>query len=179
MPSSVIQNAPVDFAGARFDVRRLAVPGDGGVMLDRHVVVPADAVVVLPLLDEATVVMIRNERFAVNERLWELPAGTLEPGEVPIDCARREVAEETGYQSATVEPLIAFYPSPGICTELMHCFLAGDLTQVGQHLDETERITVEVIELEKSIQMIQDHTIRDGKTIATLLYYQTFIRNTA
>ena len=137
---------------------------------------PADAVVILPMLDDQTVVLIRNERFAVGQTLWELPAGTIEKGEDPLVCAGRELREETGYEAAKIDRLIEFYPSPGFCTELLTTFLARDLVFKGQELDETERITTEAIPLKESIQMVRDNRIRDAKTAATLLYYQTFLR---
>lgn len=162
------------FQGVRFDVRCVELLNRGDRITERDVVVAPPAVVILPLLDEQTVVLIRNERFAVGQNLWELPAGTLESGEQPRYCAGRELAEETGYRARVIEPMTDFFPSPGICTERMHAFLARDLEHVGQHLDETERITVEPVPLDRSIQMVHDHTIQDGKTIAMLLYYQAF-----
>ena len=68
--------------------------------------------------------MIRNERFAVGEFLWELPAGTLEPGEAPKTTASRELMEETGYQAGQIDFLTKFYTSPGFCNELMHAYVA-------------------------------------------------------
>ena len=97
--------------------------------------------------------------------------------ESPAACASRELFEETGYQAGRVDPLAAFYSTPGFCTELMHTFAAYDLTPGDQRLEATEKITVEALCIEKTMQMIQDNTIRDGKTIATLLYYHTFIRD--
>ncbi len=144
--------------------------------MTREVVVPADAVVILPMLDDDTVVLIRNERFAVGQTLWELPAGTIEPGEATALCAGRELLEETGYEASEISRLIEFYPTPGFCTELLTAFLARELVFRGQDLDETERITTEAVPLNESIQMVRDNRIRDAKTIATLLYYQTFLR---
>lgn len=167
---------PVLYQGKRFDVHRLTLKRRSGGTMRREVVVPANAVVILPMLDDQTVVLIRNERFAIGQTLWELPAGTLEDGENPALCAARELVEETGYVADEVTRLIEFYPSPGFCTELLTAFLARDLTFQGQDLDETERITTEAIPLDRSIQMIRDNTIRDAKTIATLLYYQTYLR---
>ena len=158
----------------RFDVYRVKVPSRSGRILERDACVPPDAVVILPLLDDQSVVLIRNERFAVGRTLWELPAGTIEPGEPPEDCAARELIEETGYRAARVDPLTTFYHSPGLCTEKMYAFVGRDLAHVGQHLDENERITVEVIPLDKTMDMVRDHTIGDGKTIAALLYYGRF-----
>ncbi len=166
-----LDNAATVFDGARFTVRALELDRrDGGVMR-REVVVPSDAVVILPLLDERTVVMIRNERFAVGQTLWELPAGTIEAGEDPDACAARELVEETGYAAGEIERLTSFYPSPGFCTELLTAYRATGLTHEGQNLDETERITPEILPIQDVMTMIRDNVIRDAKTIATLLFH--------
>ena len=168
------------FHGTRFDVHAVSATKPDGSRWRREMVVHPGAVVVLPLLDERPgrekVVMIRNERFAVAKRLWELPAGTLEAGENPDQCGARELTEETGYKAAKFARLTDFYTTPGICTERMWAYLAQDLTHVGQELDESERLTVEVLGLDRTMQMVKSGQVRDGKTIATLLYYQTFLR---
>lgn len=164
------------YQGVRFDVHRVVLPGQGGPGVERDVVLASQAVVILPMLDDQTVALIRNERFAVGQTLWELPAGTVEQGEQPWACAERELIEEAGYRAAKLTPLMAFYPSPGICTEWMHAYVAQDLDHVGQDLDANERITVDVRPLVEAVQMVRDNTIRDAKTIATLLYYTTFIK---
>ena len=168
-------DAELAYSGVRFNVYAVDLPGRGGQSVRREAVATPGAVVVLPLLDDQRVVLIRNERFAVGHTLWELPAGTIEDEEPPDQAAARELTEEAGYRAGQVDKLIEFYPTPGICTERMHAYLARDLEHVGQDLDENERITVEVLGLDRSIQMVRDNTIRDGKTIATLLYYQSFI----
>ncbi len=176
MSDTPITDNPVLYQGTRFDVQGLTLKRRSGGSTHREVVVPANAVVILPMLDAETVVLIRNERFAVGQTLWELPAGTIEADENVALCAARELVEETGYAAAEVTRLIEFYPSPGFCTELLTAFLARKLDFRGQDLDETERITTEAIPLNQTIQMIRENTIRDAKTIATLLYYQTFLR---
>lgn len=153
----------------RFDVHAVAVAGRR-----REAVVHPGAAVILPLFDDGSVAMIRNVRFAVDETLWELPAGTLEPDEDPAVCAARELTEETGYRAERIDKLTEFYSSPGICTERMHAYLARGLTHVGQDLDATEQIEVEVIAWDRTMQMVQAGEVRDGKTIAALLYWHTF-----
>lgn len=169
------------YQGPRFAVRRVELPSrdEPGQTIQRDAVVTCDAAVILPLLDRDTVVLIRNERFVVGQTLWELPAGTVEPGEDPKVCADRELIEEAGYEAGKLTKLTRFYPSPGMCTENMHAYLAEDLTHVGQDLDANERIEVEVTPLDRAMKMIEDGTIRDGKTIATLLYYRMFIARDA
>lgn len=176
--------AEVIHDGVRVKLRGVTLTADDGKTHRREVVEAADAVVVLPVIADglaedfdfpgAGVVLIRNERFAVKETLWELPAGTVEPGESPDDCAPRELTEETGYRAERVTKLTEFYPTPGFCTEMLHAYRAEGLTFVGQQLDETEKITVQVLAWDRAMSLVRDGSIRDGKTIATLLYHESF-----
>lgn len=174
-PSLPVDRSREVYTGPRFAVHRVQLPGRDGEPVQRDAVVTCDAAVILPMLDPRTVVLIRNERFVVGQALWELPAGTVEPGEDPKVCADRELIEEAGYEAGRLTRLTQFYPSPGMCTENMHAYLAEDLTHVGQDLDANERIEVEAVPLERALRMIKDGVIRDGKTIAALLYYRTFV----
>lgn len=121
--------------------------------------------------------MIRNFRIAVDETLLELPAGKLEPGEKPERAARRELAEETGYDCDQVRKIGEFYTSPGFTDELMHAYVATELEESRQRLEPGETITVEVRTLSEVLELIHTGGIRDGKTIAALLMYWTFMRN--
>lgn len=132
------------------------------------------AAVILPLLDNEEIVMIRNYRIAIDQELWELPAGTLEPHEPPLETAYRELEEETGYKACEMELLLSFYPSPGINNELLHAYVAKGLIQTAQNLDEGEQIQVEVMPLSRALEMIGEGKIQDAKTITTLLYYDRF-----
>lgn len=178
------EDKPVVFDGVRVTVRAVELPKRDGGVRRREVVEAADAVVILPLIadgraegfdfDGPGVVLIRNERFAVKDTLWELPAGTVEPGEDPDDCAGRELIEETGYRAQHIEKLTTYYPTPGFCTELLHAYRATGLSFVGQDLDETERIIPQVLPWDQAMQKVRDQTIRDAKTIAALLFHQSF-----
>jgi len=161
------------FEGVRFDIVRVELPGRDGSSHPRDAVIHPGAVAILPMLDRDTVVLIRNTRFAVGETLWEVPAGTLEPDEPIEDCAARELIEETGYEATHLTRLTTFYTSPGFCNERMHAFLAEGLTHVGQQLEASERIEVETVKWPRVIDMIHDGQIKDGKTLATLLFYQS------
>lgn len=169
------RDEPVRGRRVHVEERRL-VRRDGRVEL-REMVVHPGAVVLLPLLDDERVVLIENHRFTVDKTLLELPAGTLEPGEDPAACAARELEEETGYRAATLEPLLAFYPSPGLGDERMHVFVARGLTKTAQKLDQTEQIEVCVYPLSEALSHIRRRRIEDAKTIAALLYFATFARS--
>jgi ADP-ribose pyrophosphatase len=173
LPDS-LQNAPVVFKGVRFDVLAVELTRRSGGVMRREIVRPPDSVVVLPVFDNGDIVLIRNDRFAVGRTLWEVCAGTLEPGEAPAVCAARELIEETGYEAAALTPLTSFYPTPGFCTEFMHGYLARGLNHVGQNLDDTEQITPEVLPMTTALAMIRRGEIIDAKTIAMLLYVHTF-----
>lgn len=164
------------FEGVKVNLDVVKIQTDDGGTVEREVVVHPGAVTILGILDDGRIVMIRNHRWTVGKKLWELPAGTLEAGEDPAVCAGREMIEETGYEAAKIERLTDFYTSPGILTEWMYTFVATGLKHVGQALEETERIEVEPIEPERLIQMIRDGEVVDGKSISTILYWLTFVK---
>jgi len=169
------------YEGSRVNLRAAELVAPGGEKVSRQIAEVADTVMILPLLDATPghekLVLIENERLAVRQTLWELPAGTLEAGEDIGVCAIRELEEETGYRAASLAFLSRFYPSPGFSTEMMHAYAATGLEQVGQKLDPTERITPQVVSLEQTMEMMQDGRIVDGKTIATLLFWRAFVRS--
>ncbi len=168
--------APVNqYHGRRISAESVPVEVKGATF-QRDLVKHPGAVVVLPVLADGRVVMIRNYRFAVGETLWELPAGTLEKGEDPAHAALRELEEETGYQAKTLTPMVQCYSSPGFCTELYHIFVAKDLTEAKQQLEETEQITVHLLTLKELDAMRQKGEIRDAKTLVAL---QTYARSVA
>ncbi len=156
----------------RFRVERRVVDVPGRGPVSREVVVHPGAVLILPVLSDAEVVMIHNYRFAVGRELLELPAGTLEPPEPPEACAARELEEETGYVAGRIERLCAFYTTPGFTDELMHVFAARDLRRTAQRLEGGEQIRVEVMPLSEALAATLDGRIVDAKTIAALHLYR-------
>jgi ADP-ribose pyrophosphatase len=142
----------------------------------REVVVHPGAVVVMGILPDEQIILIRTRRYAVGQILVELPAGTLERNEDPINCAGRELLEETGYLAGRLKPIGNFYTSPGILSEKMYAFAAYDLQESHASLEEGEYIELEPVGLDESIEMIRDGRIHDAKTIATLLMYERFTK---
>ena len=159
------------FDGKVVKAHRVGLRMDDGEVRERDFLRYPGAAVVLPVLDDGSIVLIRNYRFAVEETLYELPAGLVEHGEAPIDCAARELAEETGYVAGRIEPLAWFYSGPGTADERMDTFLATELRDGRQNLEPYERITVEVVGEDAVRRMLADGTIHDAKTIAALGLY--------
>jgi ADP-ribose pyrophosphatase len=168
------KNPKMEYDGKRFDVYSIDESYDGKV-ISRELVSHPGAVVILPFLDEETILLIKNYRFSMQTTLLELPAGTLEPAEEVETCAYRELEEETGYRAKKMAPLLHFFPSPGFCNEILYAYVASDLTQVGQDLDETEKIEVVPTPFKKALEMIHTGEICDAKTITTLLFYKQFM----
>jgi len=160
----------------RFRVVRKTHETPSGQSVVRETVEHAGAVVILPLLAKERLCLIRNYRYAVEETLVELPAGTLETGESPLETAHRELIEETGYRAARIEPIHAFYASPGILTEQMHLFVATDLTPGEQQLETGEQIQRLEVSWAQAMEMVRQREIKDAKTLVGLLFYDQYLR---
>jgi ADP-ribose pyrophosphatase len=157
--------------------RKIQVGVDRSVMpngqtVQRDIVLHPGAVAILPLVDAEHVCLLRNQRFIVQEELWEIPAGTLEVGEAVEAAAVRELAEETGYQAKQWRKLLEFYPSPGILSERTHLFLATELTAGAMRLEADEQLQPHVVALSQALTWMRDGTIRDAKTLIALLWWQ-------
>ena len=125
---------------------------------------------VVPLLPNGRVVMIRQYRHSLKEFLWEIPAGTLDPEEGFVECARRELAEEAGYRANRFEKLTEILPAPGYSDERAQIFMATDLVPMPQNLDQDEVLEVDILPLEKTLTMVKDERIQDALTIIGLLF---------
>ncbi len=156
------------YKGKIIDLSVETVTLPNGVIAELELITHPGASAVVPLKDDKTVVMIRQYRHAVGGYIYEIPAGKLHPGEDPRDCAVREVEEEIGYRVGTLEPLLSFFTTPGFTDEIIHIFIGKDLTPGTQDLGEDEVLEIVEMPLAKTIDLINDGTIKDGKTIIGL-----------
>ena len=145
---------------------KVSLPGGGEAAREtaRH----PGAAVIVPLLDEKTVLLEWQFRYPLGRHLWELPAGKLDAGEEPRAAAARELLEETGYRARRWEHLLTAETSPGFCDERAHIYLARDLEYEGHPGEEGEFVEVEAVSLRRAEEMINNGEITDAKTIIGL-----------
>lgn len=157
------------FSGRVFDIVRDEVQHRSGYESVREVVRHAGGAVIVALFEDRDVILIKQYRYPVNDFIYELPAGKLAPGEDPQLCAIRELEEETGLVAGRVEKLMAMYTTPGFCSEVLHIYLATDLTAGKQALEQGEE-TIEVyrIPLTRALELCSEGVIHDGKTVTGL-----------
>jgi len=149
------------------DVDEVEEPGE--VRATREVVRHLGSVAALAIDDEGGIILVRQYRYAVDESLWELPAGRLDPGETPQEAAQRELREEIGQEAERLEPMAFFYTTPGFCDEAMHVFRATGLRPAQAEGDEDERIEVRTFGLDEALEMIGRGELREGKTLVAVL----------
>lgn len=156
------------FAGRVFNVTVDTVR-EGELTYQREVVHHHGSAVILPIFDDGTVALVRQYRHPAVRYLLEAPAGTLNEGERPDDGAARELQEELGLVAARMEKLSEFFVSPGFCEEKMWVFLATELTQGPQRLEEDEVLEVVRLPIDEALEMITSGEIQDAKTIIALI----------
>lgn len=159
----------VVFEGKVLKLRHDQVMLPNGKEASREVVEHPGAVAVVPVTDDGKVLLVRQYRYPVDNVMLEIPAGKLDAGETPENCALRELEEETGYAAGTLKKLSSFYTTPGFSNEILHLYLAGDLRQTEQKLDGDEFLNVEAYSPEEIKTMLADGTINDAKSLVGLL----------
>lgn len=146
----------------------------GPMEMIRHPGASAIVPVLDPESDDPTVILIRQYRYAADGYLYEVPAGRLDPGEEPVECARRELAEETGYRAERVEHLFTMYTTPGFTDEKIHLYLATGLTLGESNREADEFLELVPTPMSKALSMIEQGEIQDAKTALSLFYAANF-----
>lgn len=127
-----------------------------------------------PASDDPQIMLLRQYRYAAGGYLYEVPAGKLEKGESPRDCAERELREETGCSAKHIEPMFSFLTTPGFTDEVIHSFMATGLSVGEKQLEADEFSEVVTFKLSQALRMIQTNEIRDAKTALVILYAAGF-----
>jgi ADP-ribose pyrophosphatase len=146
---------------------------------EQEIIRHTGASVVLPFLsdphgEDPQLLLIRQYRYAANSYLYELPAGRPNPGETPVECAARELREETGCVAAHLDPLIQAYTTPGFTDERLHLFAARDITRQETEFDEDEYVEAVPMKMSSALAMIRSGEIVDMKTALGVLYAAGF-----
>lgn len=142
---------------------------ENGVTIDMDIIRHPGAAAIVPLTAQGRVLLIRQFRYAVGADIWEIPAGTLHPGESPLACARRELEEEVGILAGKWSTLGAITPVPGYSDEVIHLFVAREHSPGRRRLDADELLEVQEVSFDDALSMITAKSIRDAKTIVALL----------
>lgn len=153
----------------------------GGIKVRRDLVHHSGSVVVLAVDDSDSVPRVlleRQYRHAAKDYLWELPAGRIDPGEQELQAAKRELIEETGYRAKRWRRIFKFYASPGFVAETMAVYLATGLRQGEAEPEDDELIQVRMLPLQTAVKMVLKGTIRDAKTISSVLWLDHKYRST-
>lgn len=167
------------YRGPAFWVTTDYVQEPGGVKARRDVVHHTGSVVVLAVDDSVSpprVLLERQYRHAAGSYLWEIPAGRIDAGEKPLPAAKRELLEETGYTASRWKRILYFYASPGFVAETMSVFLATGLRAGKAQPEEDEVIVKRMVALPAAIRMVMKGTIKDSKTISSILWLDRHLR---
>lgn len=147
-----------------------------GVKVDLDIVRHPGASAVVPVFHKDTLIMVKQYRHAIGDFIWEIPAGTLNQNENPLECAKRELIEETGFSGDLWQKLGEITPVPGYSDERIHVFLASNLIPGQQNLDKDEMLEVHRVRFDDAIEMIYGGKIQDGKTISGLFLASHYLR---
>ncbi len=162
-----VASRPV-FNGEILKVRVDEVRMPSGHVVEREIITHGGAVGIIPVTEDNKIILVEQYRHAVAKMLLEIPAGKLDPGEAPEDCARRELIEETNQAPGRLTPISSFFTSPGYSNEIFHLYVAEDLSQEVAEEAEEEIVGVVEVTVDEAVQMIKDGRIEDGKTIAAI-----------
>jgi ADP-ribose pyrophosphatase len=164
------------YQGRAFTVRSDVVrfPNQNTINID--IIEHVGAVTILPVNNAGEILFVKQYRHATGQELLELPAGTLNKGEQPEQCALREIREETGFAAGKLTKLGEFFMAPGYSTEWMVVYLATDLHLAPLPGDPDEFITLQAIPIDRAYQMASNGELQDGKTLAVLLLGQPYLK---
>ncbi len=175
--TAIIKNHHTIYDGRVFKLVRENVTLENGTTTDMEFIEHPGAAAVIPFLDDSRILLLKQYRHALKKDIWEIPAGTLDPHEKIIDCAKRELIEETGYSANGWQKLGEITPVPGYSDERIHIYLATELQPAAQNLDADEVIQVQEVEFKDAIDMIGNGEIQDAKSIAGLFMASTWLKD--
>ena len=174
--SAKINNRITIFQGRVFTLVKENITLENGTTTDVEFIEHPGAAAIVPFLDDHRILLLKQYRHALKQYIWEIPAGTLDPREDVITCARRELIEETGYAADGWQKLGEITPLPGYSDERIHIYLATELKPAEQNLDEDEIINVQAMKFKDAFNMIGKEEIQDAKSIAGLFMASAWLK---
>jgi ADP-ribose pyrophosphatase len=163
------------FKGQILSVRVDELKMPSGRVVEREVITHGGAVGIIPVTGDNKIILVKQYRHPVGQMLLEIPAGKLDPGETPEDCARRELIEEIGQAPGRLTAIASFFTTPGYSNEIFHLFAAEDLVPEVAEAPEEEIVGTAEVTLAEAIGMIDNGGIEDGKTIAAIGMINIFL----
>jgi ADP-ribose pyrophosphatase len=164
------------FRGTLLQVRRDLVRLPDGADAEREYIEHPGAVMIVPVLETGELVMERQYRYPLRRDILELPAGKIDPGEPPLECAKRELLEETGYVASDWRHVATTHPVVGYSDEHIEIYLARGLTYQGANLDHDEHLEVFKLPLESALDWVREGRITDSKTVIGLFWTERILR---
>lgn len=169
-----VNSSDIVHRGRIFDLKRENITLPNGATTNLDIIRHPGAALMVPLIEDQ-VIMIKQYRHAVGKFIWELPAGTLNSGEDPLQCAKRELIEESGYSATEWHSLGKIVPVPAYSDEIIYLFLAKQLQSAGQNLDNDEVLEVHHIKFSVALEMAYKNEIQDSKTTTALFLADRFL----
>ena len=166
--SAKVNSSIVLYQGKVFKLVKENITLLNGVTINLDIIRHPGAAAIVPLFGNNTALLIKQYRHALGDFIWEIPAGTLNQNETPLECAKRELIEETGFTADVWKELGKITPVPGYSDECIHIFMATNLAPGKQKLDKDEILNVHKMKLDDAMEMIYKGEIRDGKTVSAL-----------
>lgn len=165
-----ILNEKLIYKGNFIDFVNIDVILPNGNNTNRDVIRHPGACAVIAFLDSENIILVEQFRLPLNKTLLEIPAGKLNANEDPMECAKRELQEETGYIAKDIEYLGSIATAPGFCDEIIHLYKAWDLSSGEKNEDDDEFTNVKILNIDDVKDMIKNGEIIDGKTISVFTY---------
>jgi 8-oxo-dGTP pyrophosphatase MutT (NUDIX family) len=172
-----LNSSKILYTGRVFRLFRENITLPNQVSVDLDVIRHPGAAAIVAMSDKKDVIMVRQYRHAINDFIWEIPAGTLDPHENHLTCAKRELEEETGFSAKNWKKLGEIVPVPGYSNERILLYLATELYEVGRHPEQDEYLSVHMISFDHVMDMIYKGDICDAKTISGIFMAMKAIDN--
>lgn len=167
----VINTKPL-FSGKIFSVEGRDIIDERGKQIYREIVTHSNAACIMPILPDGRLLFVEEYRSAINGKSIAFPAGLIDPGELSINCAYRELEEETGYKAKDIEPVFEIHSSMGFTDEKLSIFIARNLTEGTQHFDGDEYLEIKIMTLDEALDLVFKNKITSAPTVAGLFYLQ-------